>query len=155
MEFKDVPAEDAKPGQGRKILLSSNFRSSGGVIKAVNDVFSACMSPRVGGLHYGDQEQLKEGIPHIPLNEQEIRLCGINVREDTYAEEAAFVADNICQLLDGTHMVRNGDTLRPIVADDIVILLRSPGSVGGEFLYALEQRGIRCSTGSGSDLLQA
>ena len=149
-----VPAEDAEKGQGRKIQLSSNFRSSGGVIKAVNDVFSVCMSPRVGGLYYGEQEQLREGIPHIPLDEQEIQLYGINVREDTYAEEAAFVADKISQLLDGSHMVRSGDTLRPIVPEDIVILLRSPGSVGGEFLFALEKRGIRCSNGSGGDLMQ-
>ena len=40
------PAE-ATPGQGRKVMLSSNFRSSSAVINAVNDVFSTCMSPLV------------------------------------------------------------------------------------------------------------
>lgn len=149
-----VPAEIAQPGQGRKVLLSSNFRSSYGVISAVNDVFSNCMSASVGGLDYGPDEHLHEGIPHISIGEPEVELYGIPVREDTYTEEAAFVANRICQLLDGTHMVRSGDALRIITPDDIVILLRSPGSVGADFVHALEKRGIRCTTGGSVDLLQ-
>ena len=148
-----VPASEAKPGQGRKVLLSSNFRSSGGVIDGVNFVFENCMTEKVGGILYGEGEALKEGIPHIALPEAEVELHAIQVQEDTYAEEAAFVADHIAQLLDGTHYVRKGDALRPITADDIVILLRSPGSVGMEFQYALESRGIRCASGTGMDLL--
>ena len=149
-----VPAEDAQPGMGRKVLLSSNFRSSAGVISAVNDVFASCMSTSVGGLHYGEDEMLREGIPHIPLPEPEVELYGIDVKEDTYQEEAAFTAHRICELLDGSHMIRQGDSLRPITTDDIVILLRSPGSVGGEFQYALEQAGIPCTMGTDVDLLQ-
>ena len=53
------------------------------------------------------------------------------------------------------HFVREKDTLRRIRPEDIVILLRSPGSVGGEFQYALEQLGIPCVTGNGEDLLQS
>lgn len=149
-----APAETAAIGEGRKILLSSNFRSSGGVIGAVNDVFTECMSPKVGGLVYGEEEMLREGVPHIPLNDHEVTLYGIDVKEDTYQEEASFVSLQIGKLLDGTHMIRDGDTLRPIVADDIVILLRSPGSVGGEFRYALELAGIPCTMGTDVDLLQ-
>ncbi len=150
-----LPAAEAKAGQGRKVLLTSNFRSSGGVIHGVNNVFSACMSPKVGGLDYGEDERLYEGIPHCDLKEPEVELYGIEVQEDTYAEESAFVANKIAQLLDGSHMVREGDTLRPIKPEDIVILLRSPGSVGGEFRYALECMGIPCTAGDNADLLQA
>lgn len=146
-------AQDALPGEGRKVLLSSNFRSSGQVISAVNHVFSECMSPEVGGLVYGKEEMLHEGIPHITLPEPDVELHAIDVQEDTYSEEAAFVANRIAQLLDGKHLIREGDTTRPITPDDIVILLRSPGSVGAHFAHALEQRGIRCSTGKGIDLL--
>ena len=149
-----APAESAAPGEGRKILLNKNFRSSGGVISAVNDVFSCCMSRQVGGLSYAQDEMLYEGIPHIPLAEPEVSLRAIEVREDTYEEEAGFVAQEIRNLLDGAHMIRSADQLRPITADDIVILLRSPGSVGAEFCYALEQRGIRCATGGSGDILQ-
>jgi len=145
--------ESAAPGEGRKIILSSNFRSGGGVIEGANHVFTACMSEAVGGIAYGEAEALREGVPHIALNEPEVELHGIRVCDDTYAEEAAFAAERICQLTDGSHYVRSGDALRPITVDDIVILLRSPGSVGMDFVRALEQRGVRCTTGSGINLL--
>lgn len=150
-----IPAENAQTGEGRKIMLSKNFRSSNGVIQGVNDVFTRCMSQAVGGIDYGTDEMMREGIPHVPLNEPEVSLYGIEVDTDTYAEEASFVADKICSLLDGTHYVRNGDVLRPIRPEDIVILLRSPGSVGAEFQWALQCRGIRCITGDSANLLDA
>ena len=147
-------AEEAVADEGRKILLSANFRSGGEVVEAVNDVFFDCMSPRVGGLRYTEAEMLREGIPHVALPEPAVELYGVEVREHTYEEEPAFVAERIVQLLDGTHMVRDGDGLRPIREEDIVILLRSPGSVGRYYQQALEQRGIRCTSGGGTDLLQ-
>ncbi len=149
------PVEAGKERQGRKVLLSSNFRSSGGVISAVNDVFSCCMSDSVGGLEYGEDEKLNEGIPHVDLKEPEVELYAIDVQEDTYSEEAAFTAKRIVELLDGSHMVREKDSLRPITPEDIVILLRSPGSVGWQFQRALEQQGLRCVSGSSNDLMQA
>lgn len=148
-----APAAMAENGQGRKVLLSNNFRSCGAVIEAVNDVFSQCMSPELGGLVYGSDEMLYEGVPHIPLDEPEVELYGVNVLHDTYHEEAEFVADKVASMLDGEHYVRDGDALRPIRPEDVVILLRSPGSVGQEFQYALEHRGIPCATGGGEDLL--
>lgn len=149
-----VPADHAEPGQGRKVMLSSNFRSAGPVIHAVNDVFSYCMSPEIGGLTYGEDEALSEGIGHETIPEPEIELCAICVQEDTYEEEAFFTADRIVKLLDGTHRIREKDGFRAITAEDIVILLRSPGSVGAEFQHALEKRGIRVNSGTGVDLLQ-
>ena len=147
-------AADAQLWQGRRVLLSSNFRSGGAVLAGVNDVFKTCMSPAVGGLHYGEEEALREGIPHIPLGEPEVELLAVDVQEATYPEEAALVAERIAQLLDGTHFVRGGDGLRPIRPEDVAILLRSPGSAGGYFRTALESRGIRCVSGGGEDLLQ-
>jgi len=150
-----VPVESARVGEGRKVLLSHNFRSSGGVISAVNDVFSLCMSPKVGGLSYTENEILREGIPHISLNEPEVSLYALDVKADTYGEESSFVAGKIAELLDGNHFVREKDTLRPIRPEDIVILLRSPGSVGADFANALHSCGIRCSFGDGANLLQS
>ena len=74
--------------------------------------------------------------------------------EDTYEEESSFVAQRIQELLDGEHFIRSGEELRPIREEDIVILLRSPGSVGRHYQRALESRGIRCVSGGGEDLLQ-
>ena len=148
------PADHATVGEGRKVLLSANFRSGGEVIDAVNDVFFDCMSDSVGGLKYGEEEMLREGIPHVAIPEPAVELYGIEVDQHTYEEEPAFVAQRITQMLDGKHMVRSGDALRPIQPEDIVILLRSPGSVGHHFQQALESRGIRCTSGGGTDLLQ-
>ena len=148
------PAEAVIDNGGRRVILSNNFRSAGDVVDAVNDVFQNCMTATVGGIDYGEDEMLREGIPHVSIPEPEVELYGIDVQEDTYAEEAHFVAKRIQTLLDGKHVIRSGDQLRPITAEDIVILLRSPGSVGGEFCYALERMGIPCTMGGGGDLLQ-
>lgn len=150
--YKD--ADFAEPGEGRKVLLSSNFRSSGGVIDAVNDVFSHCMSPDMGGLYYGAQEQLNEGLEHISLNEPEVELFCIQAEHDKYEEEANFTANKIRQMLDGRSMVRDQDGLRPVAASDIVILLRAPGSVGIHYQLALERQGIPCVMEKSADLLQ-
>ncbi len=149
-----VPSEAASAGQGRKILLSNNFRSGKGVIDGVNDVFTLCMSRKVGDLDYGADEMLYEGIPHAPLGEPEVELYGI-CTEQARADEAEFVASRISELLDGTHMIRGGDSLRPITPDDIAILLRSPKSTGYGFIQALTKRGIRVSAGESRNLLEA
>ena len=112
------------------------------------------MSPKVGGLCYGEAEALREGIPHDPLPGPGVELYALDVREDTYAEEAAFVADRIKTMLQEGTPVRKDGQLRPVEPEDIVILLRSPGSAGGYFQRALEAQGIRCASGGGTDLLQ-
>lgn len=150
-EYK--PAAEASTGQGRKVILSSNFRSCGPVLSAVNSVFEVCMSPQVGGLYYGNEEALHEGIPHQPLHEPDVEFYGVDVQESSAIEEAEFVAKRIQELLDGQHLVRSGDQMRPITADDIVILLRAPNSMGECYRLALEKRGIRCASGSSGDLL--
>lgn len=149
-----VSADVAVNGEGRKVLLSRNFRSGGAVLAAVNDVFRTCMSQRVGGLEYGASEALFEGIPHVPLGIPEVELCCVDVLESSYTEEAAYVANRIADMLARGEPVRDGDVLRPVQPEDIVILLRSPGSLGSYFQQALSQVGIRCATGGGEDLLQ-
>ena len=149
-----VPAENARPGEGRKVLLSHNFRSGPEVVDGVNAVFRTCMSPEVGGLYYGEAEALREGIPHERLPDPGVELYAIDTKEDTYAEEAAFVAQKIRSMLSSGTKIRGNDGLRQVEPEDIVILLRSPGSAAGYFQRALEAVGIRCSSGSGTDLLQ-
>ena len=148
-----APAESAESGEDRKVVLSSNFRSSAGVLEGCNDVFRTCMCPRVGGMYYGPDEALYEGLSHSPLGVAETELCCVDVQQETYPEEAAFVADHIQQLLH-SGKVREGDRLRPVRPEDIVILLRSPGSAGIYFQRALDEVGIRYATGGGIDLLK-
>ena len=147
-------AETASPGEGRKIMLSRNFRSGGEVIEAVNDIFFRCMTPKVGGLRYGEEEALREGVPHKQLPEPAVELYALQARNESYPEEAAYVAQRIRQMIDSRTLIRSGEGFRPVKAEDIVILLRSPGSSGGYFKAALEARGIRCTSGGGNDLMQ-
>ena len=149
-----LPADQAEPGQDRKVMLSRNFRSGGAVLAATNCVFELCMSPEVGGLYYGADEALYEGLPHDGLGEPEVEFHGIEIRESTYPEEAAYVADQIDRMLRQGSPVRDKNGLRPVRPEDIVILLRSPNSVGEYYRQALEHRGIRCGGTGAGDLLQ-
>ena len=150
-----TPADRAEETEPRKIVLSNNFRSSDQVIGAVNDVFTRCMSRNVGGLDYGAEEMLYAGIPDRPQqSEPEIELYCLQTTTQTYVQEAALIADRIAQLLDGTHTVRDKEGFRPIVPEDIVILLRSPRSNGGFMIRALQEKGIRCVMEKSADLLQ-
>ena len=151
-----VPAEQAQPGQGRKILLSHNFRSGAEVISGINEVFSACMSRRVGGLDYGAAEALHEGVRHVPLREAATELYVLQISDgDSYDKEAAFTASRIRQMLKSGTTVRQGTELRPVKPEDIVILLRSPSTMAGEFRQALEAEGIRCALDGGMNLMDA
>lgn len=149
-----LPAETAQAGQGRKIHLSNNFRSAGQVIDCVNDVFVRCMSPQVGGLNYDEDEMLREGIPHIQNNEPEISFYAVHTNGDTYAEEAAVIAQKIVELLDGSHMVREGESLRPIKPEDIAILIRSRSSLS-QLISALDASGIPFVTMDPEDILHS
>lgn len=148
------PADSALDGEGRKVLLSHNFRSGPEVIEAVNDVFRACMRPKVGGLSYGEEEALREGVPRDPLPDTAVELYALEVQEQTYPEEAAFAAERIRRMLEDGTLIRKKNGLAPVKPEDIVILLRSPGSAARYFQQALEARGIRCTTGAGTDLLK-
>ena len=148
-------AGQAEPGEGRRVLLSHNFRSGPEIVEGVNSVFFSAMRPSVGGLKYGEAEALREGIPQEPLPDTAVELHALEVQEDTYGEEAAFVAERIQNMLRDGSVIRKNGSLQPVQPEDIVILLRSPGTAAAYFQRALEARGIRCTTGAGSDLLKA
>ncbi len=153
------PLNQAKENESRKIFLSENFRSGGGVLAAANEVFDCAMSRKVGGVDYGEQERLKEGVPHEPLPQPEIELHCLELSEAEDVEkdqaEAAFVARRIARLLQEETYIRDQDGLRRVQPGDIVILMRSPGSAGGYYGKALAKLGIPCKTGGQEDLLKA
>ena len=148
-------AESAQSGQGRRVLLSHNFRSGPEIVECANSVFLSAMRPKVGGLKYGEEEALREGIPQEPLPDTAVELYALDILEDTYVEEATFVADRIQKMLQNGTLIRKKGCLMPVQPEDIVILLRSPGTAAAYFQKALEVRGIRCTTGAGGDLLKA
>ena len=147
-------ADEVTGNEGRKVLLSHNFRSGMEILDASNAVFRKCMTPTVGGLFYGDAEALREGVEHTALPDPAVELYCIDTSEDAHREEAAFIAGKIQSMLQEGTLIRSGDKMRSVVPEDIVILLRSPGSIGRYYQQELEKRGIRCASGGGEDLLQ-
>ena len=154
--------EEAAPGEPCKILLSENFRSRPEILRAVNDVFRAVMSPEVGDLAYGDGEALKPGLTFPPPPSPPVELHCMEpgpdgegaLPADKGRREAAFVAERIARLLAG-ETLSDGDGTRPIRPEDIVILLRSVNSAASDYLDALHARGIPCVCDRGESVLDS
>lgn len=147
--------EQARPGEGRKILLSQNFRSGREVLAAANDVFAKTMCPQVGGLYYGEAEALRPGIPRKDLPQAAVELHCLQLREGAGKDEteARYVARRIARLLEEKTMIRQGDDFRPVTPGDIVILLRNPGNLAPYYVQALLAQGIPASADSGESIL--
>ncbi len=141
---------DAAPGQPRKILLSDNFRSHPAILEAANDVFRLTMTERVGGLRYGDREALRPNRPATDMGQAPVELhciekeSSVDGKPRSAAEvEAEFVAGRIRAMLDGSETIPDGEGLRPVQPEDIVILLRKMKNRAEVFEAALEKRGIK------------
>lgn len=152
-KYNDYPNKrDAAPGEPCKVLLSDNFRSHERVLAAANDVFRLCMTPRVGGLYYGEEEALRAGRNDIPQTPP-VELHCINTKELSRCVsgtelEAEFVACRIARMLDEGETIPDGQGHRPIRPEDIVILLRSISGKAAIYTAALRRHGIRsvCDT---------
>jgi len=146
----------AVEGEPRKILLSRNFRSRQTVLDAANFVFRAIMSRDMGEMDYGDEEQLNFGADYLPERsdcQTEFHLIGVPTGRTEAGNtvsrplaEARFVAQRIRRLLDEKYPVTEGEGMRPCRAEDIVILMRSPGPRLQLYTRALAEQDIPCST---------
>ncbi len=156
------PAAEAREGQGRKLILSRNFRSRQSVLDAVNFVFTHLMSREFGELDYDEDQRLNhpdyEDAP-LPDDVTELNLvdCGEMGQEETEAKiprddvEARFVARRVHELLTQPLMVSGADGPRPVKPEDIALLYRSPNSVQRYLTRALDAWNIPWQTGSALD----
>lgn len=146
----------AQDGEERKILLSKNFRSRQEILDATNFVFANILSTEMGEMEYGDDESLHFGAAYYPprrdCNTEFHLICAQQKRggEDRPVKrltaEARFVALRIRQLLDDKYPVTQSDgSLHPCRPEDIVILMRSPGSRTADYAAALAEQRIPCS----------
>ena len=148
-----APADAAKPGQGRKILLSHNFRSRPEVLSGANFIFRNVMTRSVGELDYTEAEALRPGRADLapdPRYAVELDCVDLSAlpepEEDQGAEEqpdkdfltARAAAKRVRALLASGLPV--GD--RAVQPEDIVILLRSPGPVLRYYAAALDEAGV-------------
>ena len=154
-----APAESAAVGVARKVLLSRNFRSRQSVLDTTNFVFRNIMSRRMGEMDYGADEQLYCGAEYyLPRKDDETEFHLISVmdtqeeRFDRTEVEARFVARRIRALLDEGYPVQDGETMRPVRPEDIVILMRSPRARQKAFTEALLRENIPCSTSENENM---
>lgn len=152
LRFADY--KEAAPGAPKKILLSDNFRSHPAILEAANDVFRLTMTEAVGGLRYGDAEALRPNQKAVDMGEPAVELHCIEKESNVPGKpvsptqiEAELVAGRIREMLDG-EMIPEGESLRPILEEDIVILLRSLKTENENraetYRAALAKRGIKC-----------
>lgn len=141
--------ESAQPGEGRTVVLSQNFRSRPEVLEGTNFIFRNVMTGPVGEMDYTDAEALVPGRKDLPPDGRYcVELDCVDLSDLAEADdgekagkdliEARAVAGRIGALL------REGLPIgeRPVTAEDIVILLRSPGPVLGVYTRALDEAGI-------------
>ena len=160
--YKDYT--EAREGEPRKVLLSQNFRSRPEILEATNDVMHSCMSPVVGGINYNEEEALAAGRTDFPEDEEisrnAVELVAINMEDiagestsdDDAAEsgsaakidiEAKYVAQRIQKMLrEDTIMDEDTHEMRPITANDIVVLMRSTKNSAPHYVKALTDLGI-------------
>lgn len=156
-------ADQAQEGQNQKLILSRNFRSRSQVLKAVNFVFENIMSRDCGEMEYGEDEALYPGTEHVDDSAYAVEFDVIDLPEGKNGEEkidnnlveARFVARRMAQMLrEGFPVDDGGGGKRGVRADDMVILMRSPGPVQRHYIRALTEAGIPVEIGSGDDFFE-
>ena len=159
------PGDRAQKGEERVRLLSRNFRSRAQVLEGCNDLFRALMSTRIGEMEYTDDQAL---VPGASFPEGEDYALEVNILDLLRDEEepdstnnpgrdlleARFTARRIRELLDRPFMIADGDGLRPVRPSDIMVLMRSPGSVLHQYIRAFGEAGIPWNAEGGGDYFE-
>lgn len=159
--------DDAQEGQSRLRLLSKNFRSRSTVLEGCNDLFRAIMSRHLGEMEYTADQALVPGAAFPETENDALELNILDLEEGTQEEEpegtnnpgrdlleARFTARRIRELLDKPFLVTGGDSPRPVRPSDIMVLLRSPGSVLHQYIRAFSEAGIPWSAEGSGDYFE-
>ncbi len=163
------PWEAAEEGEPRRVLLSRNFRSRPQVLEGCNYLFRAVMSETFGEMDYTDDEALipggsfpaeEAGNYALELDALDCSLAGegeeTGPRPPRDLLEARFVARRARELLDeGFHVSDGEGGVRPVRAGDMVILLRSPGTVLRHYAAALAEQDIPWEAEGSGDFFSA
>ncbi|HIV87306.1 MAG TPA: helicase-exonuclease AddAB subunit AddA [Candidatus Pygmaiobacter gallistercoris] len=136
------------------LTLKHNFRSSAGVIRGINYLFSALMSREVGELDYTGGERLLPGSAEQETGLPGTELLVVDAGENPAFGEADTVAQLIQQMVEQGELVRDKDgKLRRCGYGDFCILLRSPRGSAELFSDALAARNIPVYTDLGDGVL--
>lgn len=157
------PQSEARRGEARKLTLMNNFRSRPEVLAGVNDLFGDLMSTELGEVDYTEDQRLVPGRAFADTGASPVELHVVDVQDDEEAEgrrdsnlqEARAVAGRIRRMLDSGVVIGEGEQARPLTSSDIMLLLRSPGSVLHTYIRALAERGIAWSAEIGEDFFDS
>lgn len=143
---------------GTPISLSHNFRSCGGVIDFINEVFSQIMSESLGSVDYNNGHSLiskrscqsGDNVTEIHIIDKKLEDNGELSDEeqltDEILREAMFVARRIVELVEveKPDIVINDETgkTRKLQYSDIAILARKNKGVSDVFANQLAQYGV-------------
>ncbi|MBQ7455148.1 MAG: UvrD-helicase domain-containing protein, partial [Clostridia bacterium] len=143
---------DAPDAPERRILLTSNFRSRGNILSAVNCVFERAMRRGATEIEYDEAAQLRAGLPSAGDPPVELHLIPDEIEDDAEEEteageakkgwmyEAQLAARRIKALV-GTP-VRDKDGVRALRYRDCVILLRAASGRSALIAKILANEGI-------------
>ena len=152
-------AGEAGAGEGRKILLSDNFRSRPEVLDGANFIFRNVMTRAAGELDYTQAEALRPGRTDLAPDPRycvELNCVDLSTltgggedegKTDKDLATARAAAKRVRELLDSGLPI--GD--RPVRAEDIVILMRSPNPVLRHYAAALDEAGVPWSADGGQE----
>ncbi len=145
--FKDV--EEAEKGEGRRVILSKNFRSRKEILDSVNFVFRNVMSREFGELDYTKREYLYAGAEYLECEEEpvEVDLLDLSASEEwndlnRSQAEARFVSNRIKELIASFRVSDGASGTRPAEYGDIAVLMRSPRSHMREWIEQFAKDGI-------------
>ena len=157
-------SKDAKDGEGRKIVLSTNFRSRAGVLQAVNFIFENIMSSSLGEIDYTEEEHLYPGVDYPENGQSEMEVCIVNCK-DMEAEdderpektelEAQAIAGRIKELCGEMELSDGAGGLRKAAWGDFTILLRSMKNKASIYAGVLERNGIPVSVDKSEEFFQS
>ena len=154
--FTDLESGGDIPTDGKKAVLSKNFRSGQGVIEAVNFVFSNIMTVEAGEMDYSEKDFLYRGREDVGGDcAVEVDIIDLKSEEDDEdgespqktQREAQFIASRIAELMESGFTVPDGNGgHRAPRFSDIAILLRSYRGKAWQYAKALDEAGIPVET---------
>ena len=142
----EIFLEKAQHGAGRVIHMNENFRSSAGVISAVNHVMSSVMSPALGEMEYTDDQVLRARGDFS--GGAELLLTQPPEGQDDITAEARSIANRILELV-GSVVIYRGQP-RTLRFGDFAVLMRSPKTHSRAFYQVFEEAGVPSSVQTGS-----
>ena len=143
---------------GKRIFLSSNFRSRKNILDFSNLVFEQLMSRNMGEIEYGENEKLHYGA-NYPEKDEAVEIAVIEKNKYTdfsgIEQESALIAQKINNLISSDYQIfdKKINTMRNISYKDIVILLRTSKNVSDEMATFLTRCGIPVYNNGGKEML--